>query len=259
MGQFSFRFLCASAAGVTLLCACAPSPYYMRPYTPKVASVVSATASEGREKEYLTQRNVQKTPQRYEDALLEVQMEDALTTAAKEEERSARTEQSYAQYAKDLEKNQDSWFEGMLPADVISEDSSLQSAGYAMAYEGAKLTSGASLYRGTESRADSSSSQGLLLWGKPAGSVGQGVTLLDEKLRSRLNDALSTTPLEGEARWAVGAQQFLFMPNGAIYNPFRSGGSCRDGIFISYNGKMEDEVRGLFCRQGIGSDWYLMR
>lgn len=97
------------------------------------------------------------------------------------------------------------------------------------------------------------------LWGTPAGSVGQGVTLLDESLRQRLNDALSTTPVEGEARWNVGYQQFIFMPNGDIYQPYRSGGNCRDGVFIHYGASKEEKVRGLFCQQGRGSDWYLIR
>ena len=97
------------------------------------------------------------------------------------------------------------------------------------------------------------------LWGTPPGALAQGVTLLDESLRKRLNDALQSTPLSGEARWTVGYHQFVFMPNGEIYHPYRTGGSCRDGVFIHYGGAAEEKVRGLFCKQGQGGDWYLVR
>ena len=97
------------------------------------------------------------------------------------------------------------------------------------------------------------------LWGTPTGAVGQGVTVMDYQVRSRLNDALNTTPLDGEARWRQGSRSFIVKPNSEIYQPYRSGGNCRDAIFIHYATENEETVRGLFCQSGRGADWFLVR
>lgn len=230
---------CASLS-LVMLSSCARAPYYIPHYTPKVVSVVSATAQEGREKEYLSRsKGTEAIGRSYEDALLEAQMDDvASTTDTASGKRSSSTSQK-------------GWFNEMLPSETDMEPEGREGSNVEHAHYKAEPY----ITRQKVHAADSS----LLLWGQPAGSVGEGETLLDENLRRRLNDALATTPVEGEARWNVGTQQFIYMPNGPIYSPFRSGGSCRDGIFISYNGEMEEKVRGLFCRQGVGSDWYLMR
>lgn len=97
------------------------------------------------------------------------------------------------------------------------------------------------------------------LWGKPVGSVVEGVTLLDDTLRTRFNDAVSTTPVSSQARWRYGDYSFIFMPNSDIYQPFYSGGNCRDGVFVNFQSGAEERLRGLFCQKGRGADWYLVR
>lgn len=97
------------------------------------------------------------------------------------------------------------------------------------------------------------------LWGKPPGAVGQGITLMNPETRKRLNDALSTTPVDGEARFRYGSRQFIFMPNSEVYQPYRTGGRCRDGLVIHYDEQGEEQLRGLFCQQGRGADWLLLR
>tara|TARA_R110000868_G_scaffold218576_2_gene469335 strand:+ start:260604 stop:261230 length:627 start_codon:yes stop_codon:yes gene_type:complete len=97
------------------------------------------------------------------------------------------------------------------------------------------------------------------LWGKPVGSVGEGVTLMNVDLRTRFNDALSTTPMSSQARWRYGNRSFIFMPNSEIFQPYYSGGNCRDGVFVDYVDGMEERLRGLFCQTGRGADWYLVR
>lgn len=96
-------------------------------------------------------------------------------------------------------------------------------------------------------------------WGKPKGSVGEGLTLMNESLRKRFNDALSTTPVGSQAKWRYNDRSFIFMPNSDIFQPFYSGGNCRDGVFINYKNDREEKVRGLFCQKGRGADWFYLR
>lgn len=97
------------------------------------------------------------------------------------------------------------------------------------------------------------------VWGKPVDGVGDGVTLMNAELRTRFNDALSTTPVSSQARWRYGKRSFIFMPNSDIFQPYYSGGNCRDGVFVNYIDGREERLRGLFCQQGRGADWYLIR
>lgn len=97
------------------------------------------------------------------------------------------------------------------------------------------------------------------LWGKPPAAVGDGITLMNPETRKRLNDALSTTPVDGEAKFRYGSRQFIFMPNSKVYQPYRTGGRCRDGIVIHYDEQGEEQLRGLFCQQGRGADWLLLK
>lgn len=98
------------------------------------------------------------------------------------------------------------------------------------------------------------------IWGKPAGSVGEGVTLMDSSLRKRFNDALSTTPVGSQAKWGYRGKSFIFMPNSDVYQPYHSGGKCRDGIFVNLNEDgQEEKLRGLFCQKGRGADWHYIR
>ncbi|MFT7144699.1 MAG: hypothetical protein ACI8QY_000753 [bacterium] len=97
------------------------------------------------------------------------------------------------------------------------------------------------------------------IWGKPVDSVGDGVTLMNTELRTRFNDALSTTPMSSQARWRYGDRSFIFMPNSDIFQPYYSGGNCRDGVFVNYIEGREERLRALFCQKGRGADWYLMR
>ncbi|MFZ2620758.1 MAG: hypothetical protein WAX89_07800 [Alphaproteobacteria bacterium] len=97
------------------------------------------------------------------------------------------------------------------------------------------------------------------LWGKPPASTGIGVTLADDEMRSRLNDALTTTPLNGQARWENQGLVYIFLPNSPVYMPHRSGGRCRDGVFTVYgDGFTNQKVRGLFCQTGPAADWLLL-
>ena len=97
------------------------------------------------------------------------------------------------------------------------------------------------------------------LWGTPPGIVGAGVTLINKSMRESLNDALSTTPLNGQAKWKYGDRQFMFMPNSEVYQPYHSGGNCRDAIIIHFGNSSQERLRGLFCQQGRGSDWLLVK
>jgi hypothetical protein len=97
------------------------------------------------------------------------------------------------------------------------------------------------------------------LWGKPPAFLGDGVTILNKQVRSRFNDAIATTPSEGKVEWRYGKNQFIFMPNSPIFQPFYSGGNCRDGVFIHFDGVKNDRTRGLFCQKGPGADWYIQR
>ena len=97
------------------------------------------------------------------------------------------------------------------------------------------------------------------LWGKPPTSGRAGVTLNEESLRTRLNDALSTTPLGGTAKWNSGNLTFMFVPNSPVYTPHHSGGRCRDGVFAIYGDGFTDQcLRGLFCQSGPGANWLLI-
>ena len=96
------------------------------------------------------------------------------------------------------------------------------------------------------------------LWGRPPTSTSQGVTLTDENLRQRLNDALETTPLGGTAKWDAANLTFLFVPNSPVYTPHHSGGRCRDGVFAVYgDGFTDQRFRGLFCQSGPSADWII--
>lgn len=97
------------------------------------------------------------------------------------------------------------------------------------------------------------------IWGKPVGSVGEGVTLMTAENRKRFNDALTTTPVGSQAKWRYGDRSFIFMPNSDVYQPYYSGGNCRDGVFIHYDQGREEKIRGLFCQKGRGSDWFYIR
>ncbi len=97
------------------------------------------------------------------------------------------------------------------------------------------------------------------IWGKPVGSVGEGVTLMVVENRKRFNDALTTTPVGSQAKWRYGDGKFIFMPNSDVYEPYYSGGNCRDGVFIHYDQGREEKIRGLFCQKGRGSDWFYIR
>jgi hypothetical protein len=97
------------------------------------------------------------------------------------------------------------------------------------------------------------------LWGKPPTFLGSGVTIMNKQIRKRFNDAIATTPVQGKVEWRYGKSQFIFMPNSEIYQPFYSGGNCRDGVFIHFDGKTNERTRSLFCQQGIGSDWFIQK
>jgi hypothetical protein len=98
------------------------------------------------------------------------------------------------------------------------------------------------------------------LWRNPVGSVGEGVTLMDMSLRKRFNDALSTTPIGSQAKWHYKNKNFIFMPNSDVYQPYYSGGRCRDGVFVNFDEMgREEKLRGLFCQKGRGADWYYIR
>ena len=98
-----------------------------------------------------------------------------------------------------------------------------------------------------------------MLWGRPAGFIGYGDTLIDGAARLRFNDALATTPLTSEAKWQTKNIQFVFYPNSELFQAYRSGGRCRDGVLIAYNGNEKDQLRALFCQIAPGSDWYVVR
>lgn len=97
------------------------------------------------------------------------------------------------------------------------------------------------------------------LWGRPPAFLGEGATILNKQIRGRFNDAIATTPTEGKVEWRYGKHQFIFMPNSAIFQPFYSGGNCRDGVFIHFDGVKNDRTRALFCQKGPGADWYVQR
>ncbi|MAF31355.1 MAG: hypothetical protein CMF60_04035 [Magnetococcales bacterium] len=97
------------------------------------------------------------------------------------------------------------------------------------------------------------------LWGKPLGSIGEGVTIMNLGVRKRFNDALSTTPVGSQAKWRSGESRFIFMPNSDVYQPYYSGGNCRDGVFVNLSQGREEKVRGLFCQKGRGADWFYIR
>jgi surface antigen len=95
-------------------------------------------------------------------------------------------------------------------------------------------------------------------WAKPRGAVGKGITLQDVETRERLNDALHSTPLGNDVEWEKGGVHFVFTPNSPIYQAYKSGGMCRDGVLVIYDEVSEETTRGIFCRHGVASDWLLL-
>lgn len=92
--------------------------------------------------------------------------------------------------------------------------------------------------------------------GTPAG--GSGVTLLNPAMRSRLNDALKTTPTGGDVKWTAGDLTYSLAPNSPVYTPQHSGGQCRDALLTIYgDGFTNIRKRSLFCQSGPSADWVI--
>ena len=98
-------------------------------------------------------------------------------------------------------------------------------------------------------------SHGIL--GTPAG--GTGVTLLNPAMRTRLNDALKTTPTGGEVTWTGGDLTYTLAPNSPVYIPQHSGGQCRDAVLTIFgDGFTNMRERSLFCQSGPRADWVIV-
>ncbi len=96
------------------------------------------------------------------------------------------------------------------------------------------------------------------IWGKPPTSLGQGITLIPDELRHRLNDAIATTPVGQQASWKNMGLTFTFLPNSPLYRAHVSGGQCRDGVVVIHGESIPtSQRRGLFCQAGPASDWLL--
>lgn len=96
------------------------------------------------------------------------------------------------------------------------------------------------------------------LWVPSEGGLENGFVLSGDARRKRFEDALSTTPQGGEVRWASGSQMFLFKPNSAIYQPYYSGGRCRDAVLMVTGGPQPQKTRGLFCQRAPGASWVMI-
>ncbi len=95
-------------------------------------------------------------------------------------------------------------------------------------------------------------------WVKAESGLGEGYVFSTGSHRKRFEDALETTPQGGEVRWQAGSQAVLFKPNSAIYQPYYSGGRCRDAVVMVTGGVQQHKTRGLFCQRAPGASWVMV-